>query len=236
MGCVHSIGEQTYTNIQLLLETEGSIREARERGIAAAQGEYICLVDSDQILPPDVLKGCVELCEKGYDGVTWTERALSPSTFCEKVIDYDKMLFHKACDDNPVYGAAEPRFFKREFLKNLRFDRLPPITFELSAINRQVKEMGAKIAFSDIVVYHHEPKTFWELSKKFFRYGYYYIPSLKYDKQLVICHSLPRRVYFRLTSFSNPVLYAGLWFHYFIKAVASTLGGLWYLVKHSLLV
>ena len=230
--CLESIYQQTYLDIQVIIETEGSIVEARKRGIAKALGEYICLVDSDQILPHKLLEHCVELC-KTYDGVTWTERGLFPSTFCEKVIDYDKMLFHQAHDDDPLFGAAEPRFFKAKFLRNLDFDKLPPITFELSMINKQVSDMGAKIGFTDMTVYHHEPKTFRELFKKFFRYGFYYIPSLKYSKELVIRHSFPRRVYFRVTSFRRPLLYVGLWFHYFIKGIATGLGVLWYLLSRA---
>jgi glycosyltransferase involved in cell wall biosynthesis len=231
--CLESIYQQTYLGIQVIIETEGSIVEARKRGIAKALGEYICLVDSDQVLPPNVIEDCVDIC-KIYDGVTWAERALSPSTICEKIIDYDKMLFHNACDDDPIYGAAEPRFFKAEFIKNLDFSKLPPITFELSMVNKQVRDMGAKIAFAkNVVVYHHEPRTFRELFRKFFRYGYYYIPSLKYGKDLVINHSKPRRVYFNPTSLQRPMLYVGLWYHYLIKASGAGLGALWYLCKNQ---
>jgi glycosyltransferase involved in cell wall biosynthesis len=228
--CLKSLYLQTYKHIEIILESEGSIVEARQRGIRKAKGEYICLVDADQVLPCCIIKKCVKLCENGWDGVTWTERGLENSTFCEKVIDYDKMLFHSAHDDDPIKGAAEPRFFKAEFVKRLDFSKLPPITFELTFINKQINDMGAKIAFSDEIVYHHEPRTFRELFRKFFRYGYYYIPSLKFDRETVLSHSKPRRVYFDLRALNRPVLYVGLWWHYFVKAIASSLGAIYYLL------
>lgn len=230
--CEKSIAIQTYKDIQLFLIMGDTIANARRRGIMKATGEYICFVDSDQVLPPDLIEVCVKKCEQGFDGVTWTERALYTNTYCEKVIDYDKRLFHEDCDDDPIKGAAEPRFFKSEFVKRLDFDKLPPITFELSAINKQINDMGAKIAFTQDTVYHHEPRTFRELFKKFFRYGYYYFPSLRYNRELVINHSYPRRAYFKAKALKyDPFLYVGLWYHWLVKAVGATMGGLWWIIR-----
>jgi glycosyltransferase involved in cell wall biosynthesis len=230
--CMDSITTQTYKDIETHIMTGGSILDARKRGVQTATGEYICFVDSDQVLPKELIATCIYQCEAyGCDGVTWTERALNPSTFCEKVIDYDKELFHFAQDDDPIYGAAEPRFFKSCFVDNLDWDKLPPVTFELSMINKQIQDMGAKIKFVNFAVYHHEPSSFRELAGKFFRYGYYYIPSLKYNKELVLNHSKPRRVYFTKRALRKPLLYAGLWYHYFVKAVSALGGAIWYLLS-----
>ena len=228
--CLESIKAQTYKDYELIIEDEGTIQEARKRGIAKSKGDWICLIDSDQVASPELLKRCQSFCEmSNYDGVTWTERGLCPTTFMEKVIDWDKELFHGAEDDDPIKGAAEPRFFKAEYLKRLDWDKLPPVTFELTFINKQVNDMGAKIGFiNETLAWHHEPRNTIELFKKFYRYGYYYLPALAIDKETILSHSKPRRVYFSLRAFSRPVLYVGLWYHYFIKAFASALGALSY--------
>jgi glycosyltransferase involved in cell wall biosynthesis len=223
---------QTYKDIEVIVQSKGDIRTARQEGIKQSKGEYICFIDDDQVLPSHLLEECVKDCENGHDGVTWIERGYNANTFCELVIDYDKKLFHEAFDDDPIRGAAEPRFFKSEFVKRLDFDKLPPVTFELAGINKQIVGMGADIYFSFVTVYHHEPKTFRDLFSKFFRYGYYYFPALKLDPELVLNHSKPRRVYFKWEAFTDhPLLYVGLWYHYFIKATAALGGALWYLIR-----
>jgi glycosyltransferase involved in cell wall biosynthesis len=228
--CLESISMQTHKDYEVIIETEGTIQEARKEAIKRAKGEWICLVDSDQWLMPDLLDYCISLCEEGeYDGVTWTERAKSTDTFMEKVIDYDKKLFHAAQDDDPIKGAAEPRFFRASFLKQLDWDKLPPVTFELTFINKQVNDMGANIGFiNKTLALHNEPKNTIELFRKFFRYGYYYLPALAIDRGTILSHSSPRRVYFSLKAISHPILYWGLWYSYFIKAIASALGAISY--------
>ncbi len=69
--CLDSIECQTYKDYEVIIETEGSIQEARKRGIAKAKGGYICLVDDDQILAPYLLSDCLAFCKR-YDGVTCT--------------------------------------------------------------------------------------------------------------------------------------------------------------------
>jgi glycosyltransferase involved in cell wall biosynthesis len=216
---------QNYKDVEMIPAVGGTLVEARKKAIMQAKGRYILLLDSDQRIAHDAIEKCVSICESGYDGVTLTEESYLPLTFLEEIISYDKDLFHSAGDDDPLKGAAEPRFFRASFLKNLNFNLLPPLTFELTFINKQVREMGAKIYFShDAFLYHQEPRTFKILYDKFWRYGYYYIPALEIDRETVRAHSRPRRIYFTKKALRNPLLYCGLWLHYFVKGVATFMG------------
>ena len=227
--CLRSVKEQSYKNIEIVIMDSQSrdrtleiakkfgakivfaptLATARKAGADASKGEYIFILDSDQILEPDVVERCVKACEEeGFDGVTLFEKSLiTKNTFVERVIAYDKDIFHSLQDDDPIKGTAIPRFFRASFFKRVEFEKNPPITFEHTIIHQKIVEMGAKIKFVDAYIWHHETTTIREVAKKFFRYGYYYIPAYKFNKQLAIHHSLPRRTYFHYKALRNPLLF-----------------------------
>jgi glycosyltransferase involved in cell wall biosynthesis len=212
-----------------------SLARARKVGADASSGEYIFLVDSDQILEPNVIEQCVAACEmEGFDGATLFEKSLIiKNTFVERVIAYDKEIFHSLQDDDPVKGTAIPRFFKASFFKKVEFEKNPPITFEHTIIHEKIVQMGAKIKFVDAYIWHHETATIREVARKFFRYGYFYIPAYKFNKQLALHHSLPRRTYFHYRALKDPLLFAGLFYVYLVKAVSAAIGAWAYLLRND---
>jgi len=251
--CLDSIKRQTYANIETVIMDSHSrdatldiaksygakivfaptLASARKAGADARSGEYIFIVDSDQILEPDVVEKCVRACEvENYDGVTLFEKSLIlKGTFVERVIAYDKEIFHSLHDDDPVMGTAIPRFFRASFFKRVEFEKNPPITFEHTVIHHRIVQMGARIKFVDAYIWHHETATITEVARKFFRYGYYYVPALKFDKRIAVFHSLPRRTYFHYKAFSDPLLFLGLFYVYFVKGVSAFTGVCAYLLS-----
>ena len=88
-ACLDSLLAQTYQNFELLLVDDGSpdkcweilqqyaaqdarvcifrkenggVSSARNFGLEQARGEYICFVDSDDLVLPQYLNGCTMLC------------------------------------------------------------------------------------------------------------------------------------------------------------------------------
>lgn len=249
--CLDSVKNQTYKNIEIIvmdsyskdrtLDMAGAygakivfahtLASARKAGSDASGGEYIFILDSDQVLDSDVIEECVTACEdEGYDGVTLFEKSLiTKNTFVEKIIAYDKEIFHSLHDDDPIKGTAIPRFFRSNYFKKVEFDKNPPITFEHTIIHHKIVQMGAKIKFVDAYIWHHETTSIREVARKFFRYGYYYIPAFKFNKELAIHHSMPRRTYFHYKALRNPILFVGLFYVYLVKAISSAIGALVYI-------
>ncbi len=244
--CLNAIALQNYKNVEVIItdsfskdNTKAVARKftdkiidaeslalARKKGVDLARGKYIFFLDSDQILNPDTVEKSVRVCEdEGFDGVTHFERSkIYKNTFVERLINYDKWIFHSEQDDDPIYGTAEPRFFKAEFAKRIDYLDNPPITFELAIINLKMNQMGARIKFLNVYIYHYETSTFWQVARKFSRYGFYYIPALKRYPNLVIHHSGPRRSYFSKRALTHPFLLLGLFALYAVKGVAALCG------------
>lgn len=244
--CLMALKNQEYRNIEIIVADSFSkdrtkdialhygakiidaqtLALARKMGVETSKGKYILFLDSDQIIEPDTIRRSVQACEsEGFDGVTHFERSkIHRGTFVEHLINYDKWIFHCEQDDDPIYGTAEPRFFKAEFVKRIDFLDNPPITFELAIINLKMRKMHARIKFIDAHIYHYETPTFTQVAKKFYRYGYYYIPALKRFPNLVLHHSAPRRTYFTFRALRHPFLLLGLFVLYAIKGAATFCG------------
>lgn len=206
-----------------------TLAKARKEGFMASHGKYIMLLDSDQVMDNNVLQVCWNTCEKeNYAGITLFEKSIiQQNNFVEKVIAYDKDLFHRLQDDNPVYGTAIPRFFRSELYGKIDFDSNPTITFEHTLLHKAIEDMGGKIKFVNAYLYHYETITSREICRKFFRYGKHVPEAFKVNKKVAIFHSLPRRTYFHPLAFRNPIMWIGLWYVYLLKAVSATCGAVY---------
>jgi len=247
--CLRSVINQTYRNIEIILIDGYSrdrtleiakkysaevyfgkmLSERRRIGVEKSLGKYIFLLDSDQVLESDAVRKCVEKCEKEeYDMVTLFEKSIvERNTFVERIIAYDKWLFHSQHDDHAIYGTAIPRFFRASVLKRIDWPR-DLLTFDHTFLHYEAVKTGAKACFMDVHIYHHETSSLAQVVKKFYSYGFYYIPALRKDKKLVIFHSMPRRAYFTRRALRDPLLFVGLFLLYLAKVIAAIAGALAY--------
>ena len=234
---LRSIKHQTYQDLEVIIVDTIPLRDARKKGVQQSKGKYVLFLDSDQLLAPDALQRCVNACEKeGYDGVTLFEHSLVVhGTFVEKVIAYDKEIFHSLQDDDPTYGTAIPRFFRKSFLDRVDYDINPPLTFEHTVVHWQVVQMGAKIKFiRDAIIWHPETPTISALCRKFYRYGYYYLDAYRKFPEIVKAHSRPRRTYFTRQAIRHPLLWMGLWYVYVAKSISAMCGTVRFLIDERI--
>lgn len=122
--------------IRLVTKPNGGLSSARNAGMAAAQGDYVCFLDSDDLLAPQACRRIVEALDESqadvlvYGGTTvppevttpWLEQTLSPRDLTFEAPG-DELLFGK--DTRPfAWRVALSRSFARD--AGIRFDESMP--------------------------------------------------------------------------------------------------------------
>lgn len=241
-----SIKSQVYKNIEILVSDGFSkdnsvtiskkygakvnfadkLGDARIQNYKKSRGKYILSLDSDQVLDRNLIKECVELCEKkSLDALSIAEKSLiQKGNYLENLLAYDKWLIDKNRDDDLNFGTACPRFFRKFFLNKIHWPQQLAI-FDDTILYAEILEKGAKVDYlSSSAIRHHEVTSWITLIKKFQKYGKGYLRSLKERPATIMAHSLPRRSYFSKWALSKPRYLVGLVFLYFVKAMAAFSG------------
>ena len=115
-----------------------------------SRGVYIFFIDSDQTIDKDTISECVKECETGgYDEVTLFERSIVlNNTYLEKIIEYDKWIFHSLEDDDPLMGSAIPRFFRKKILSKIDWP-VKLFMFEHNAIYIETLKFKPKVTLKE---------------------------------------------------------------------------------------
>lgn len=195
---LESLKKQTYKNFEIIIidsystdktkdicnnfkckivNYAGTLLGARGKGVENSNGEFILLLDSDQILEPTAIERAVKLMES-YDMLWLYERSYNPKTLLENLYDADRELTQKYWKDfiNPVGGVILPRFYKINLLKEA-FKKIPSkilplcVAHDHAIIYYEVFKMSKKVEKLDAAVFHNEPKGWRDLFKKTYRYG-----------------------------------------------------------------
>jgi hypothetical protein len=134
-------------------------------------------------------------------------------------------------DWDPLLGTALPRFFPAKALKEI-----PSVAHEIGYFDhafmyKHVTEKGIGVRFSPkAVIHHYERNIPLGMLRKFHKYyGFYIIPALVVDRQLVFGRVLPRRALLRATG-DNLSVVTQL-FLYGAKALATSTGTLRYVLS-----
>lgn len=192
--CLKAVKNQTYKNIEIVIidsyskdktleiakkfnakivMCKGKLLEARILGTEKSKGEYVLLLDSDQILEKTAIERAVEKM-KDYDSVWLWERAYNRKKFLPSLYDADRMLvqtYWKPDDD-----IVLPRFFKRKLLMKAH-SKIPKEHINICAAQDHIitwyefKQITKKNGMIKDAVEHMEPDTLKLLFKKQWRWG-----------------------------------------------------------------
>lgn len=197
--CLKAIQEQDYKNFEVNIIDGGStdntieiaqsmgvkkcyiyehaLLGARYEGVKKATGEYILLLDSDQILDKDALTRAISILQGGkLDMLIFEEDVYQVSSFLEKLFQLDRRLIHQVKDFSPYTGVMLPRFYKTSLLKKA-FSAIPNDLLKTvggqdhAIIYFEAWKISQKVGLVPHAVYHIEPRSLITLWKKFYRWG-----------------------------------------------------------------
>jgi len=199
--CLESVRRQSYPAIEVVVvdggssdgtrevalahgarvvEARGGLLAARIAGAHMAQGDYVLLLDADQVLEPTAIERAVALMEEGgYDMLVLEEASLSPRSLWQRLFAAHRRLLHRYLDAealHPIRGTVLPRFFRRSLL----LEALAAIPEELRArvvhhdhaiIYLEARKLSSRVGILPRAVFHREPASLREIVGRNFRYG-----------------------------------------------------------------
>jgi cellulose synthase/poly-beta-1,6-N-acetylglucosamine synthase-like glycosyltransferase len=153
--CLKSVSEQSYPN----------------------NGEYVLLLDSDQILNHTAITRALEMCKK-YDMLCLEEHSYKPKTWVEWLFETDRCLVHNLANIHldPLEGTLLARFYKRRDLEEA-FDAIPKekiltvAVYDHAIIDYEAYNISQKVGILPNALWHIELASLIELWKKNYRYG-----------------------------------------------------------------
>jgi glycosyltransferase involved in cell wall biosynthesis len=160
-----------------VISTDWKLLGARYLGYKAAVGDYILMLDSDQVLAHNTVERSLRLFET-YDMLCLEEISYHRRTLIEKMFEADRRLINRELQlqIDPIYGTLLPRFYKRNLLGQA-FEAIPKtflsfvIAHDHAIIYYEAWKLSTRVGVLPNGVYHNEPTTLLELWRKNFRYG-----------------------------------------------------------------
>jgi glycosyltransferase involved in cell wall biosynthesis len=221
--CLESIKTQTYKNLEIIIvdscskdrtieiakgfdakivQTNWKLLGSRYLGFKESNGEFILLLDSDQILERTTIERSLKMIKNGrFDMLCLEEHTFEPKGWVQKLFEADRKLVHKFSEIHldPVEGVLLARIYKREILNKV-FESIPKALFPVvvahdhAIIYYEAYKLAKKVGILPNAVWHIEPNSLWDLVKKNFRYGEstYILSKTGYYQNL-----LKRKVRFR---------------------------------------
>jgi len=196
--CLDSVKKQTYKKIEIIiidsdskdktleiakkygckiLRYEGALLGARYVGAKASKGNYILLLDSDQILEKTAIERGAELLEK-HDMLWLEEFTYDPKSFLEKLFDADRKLTQKYYKRfiEAYGGVLLARFYRKNILMK-GMNKIPKESLPICAahdhaiIYYEVSKFSKNIGKLPNAVWHMEPSNIIWFWKKTYRWG-----------------------------------------------------------------
>jgi glycosyltransferase involved in cell wall biosynthesis len=195
--CIESIKNQSYTEIETIVVDGNSLDKtpkiaaengckllfsdwkplgARFAGASASSGDYVLLLDSDQILRNDAIERSVELMPN-HDTLYLERIPYSTKSILEKLFYAELRPTHRYnISPRGKLLNSGANFYRRDLLVKA-FNAIPKHLFSFvwswddAILNYEVSKISTNIGFVPNAIIHKQQMTITELWRKFFIYG-----------------------------------------------------------------
>jgi glycosyltransferase involved in cell wall biosynthesis len=154
-----------------------SLLRSRKTGIEAAKGEYILLMDSDQLLVPDSLSRCYNKIKEGYDALILEEKPIIVANKIMKMWSIEKSsnFLHVDKHLSPLDGSLLPRFFDSKLLTDA-VKKIPEQVLDIRHPDHQilyyeVYKLSKNIGYLENIMLYYERADVHDLVKTYYRHG-----------------------------------------------------------------
>jgi len=153
---------------------------ARQTGLLKSSGEFIILLDSDQILHKTTLERAINILRnKGYDMLFLEEDSYKPRNIIEKLSSIDRKSTHKQKIIDPSLSVLLPRVFKRELLLKVfkKIESVDSTLFDYVTLHDHAityyesYKISKKVGYLPKAVFHREPSSISELFNHYYKWG-----------------------------------------------------------------
>lgn len=198
--CLKAIRAQSYANIEISVvdsySTDNTVAVAKKNGvkniyihrggllgsrlhgILKAKGEYVLLLDSDQILSGDSITRCVDLCLlQGRDMVALEEDVYECTNWLQWLFKMDRKVINTDNNLDPEIGVILPRFFRKSILEKAARSIPNEIISTVGGPDHAILyyeswKQSKKVGVVKNAVRHMETKSLFQFIKKCYRWGY----------------------------------------------------------------
>lgn len=146
-----------YSNIKIISQENQGLSAARNTGLAAAKGEYIWFIDSDDWIEENCLGQIIQALLKDepdvlYIGCCWTDG----KNELKRILSYQKSpLTGPEALKSGLFPMAQQSIVKSSFMKNNNFKFYEGIYHEDSELTPRIHYKSSKISFLNRVVYFY---------------------------------------------------------------------------------
>lgn len=191
----------------------GGLLGSRLEGIKKAEGSYVLLLDSDQVLTKQSISACVKACEKeGKDMAALEEDVYECTNWLQWLFAMDRKVINALNNLDPETGVILPRFFRKTIL--LQTARAIPGTIvdsvggpDHAILYYESWKLSHKVGVVKNAVQHMETRSFSRFIRKCYRWGYTSYTAKTVSKYSTLMH---RKERFRTGLFKKGLIIASL--------------------------
>ncbi len=186
--CLESVWAQDYPHLELLVIDGGSrdgtvalaqemgarvlfcpgkLLAARMAGAREAQGEYVLMLDADQVLKPGAVRRAVEMAQgEGLDMLVLEEESYNRQWVIPRLYAASKVIvnarFRTEAGFDPARGGNPPRLFRRPLLLQA-MEAIPPqwvphiLHYDHDIIYYECRKLSSRVGLLRDAVWHIEP-------------------------------------------------------------------------------